>query len=343
MAADWDGDTRDDLLAVYSQSAGATICWGGAGATALTSCPFQTFLGSGSAAGDVDGDGRLDLIMSGFSAVDVLRNLGGRAFATPVAYSLGQGLNVGGLFVADLDGDRRLDVVAARSGSDDGYDVLLGNAGGFAAPVFISDGNHLPEGPIGGDFDNDGHLDFLDPEHGQQIVLTLFRGDGHGGFVAGASFTVGQGLRIAVGDVDGDSTLDLVISHPVSLYGIADPEVGNVSVLRGRGDGTFTAAVDFPAGPSPFFLALADFNRDGRLDIAVGNGNSIDPQPLRILRGHGDGTFAPAVAYDAGTDNLWQMVSGDFDGDGAPDLVYGHGDGHSGAFQEPALLRNLTR
>jgi hypothetical protein len=72
---------------------------------------------------------------------------------------------------------------------------------------------------------------------------------------------------------------------------------GDVSVLRGNGDGTFTPTASYPVGPVPFYMAVGDFNGDGKKDLAVANGGS---NSVSVLLGNGDGTFRPAVTYSLG-------------------------------------------
>jgi hypothetical protein len=129
----------------------------------------------------------------------------------------------------------------------------------------------------------------------------------------------------AIGDLNGDGNLDLV----VALGGT------NITVLLGKGDGTFQAPVNYAAGSSPSVVAVADFNGDGKLDIAVGNiGDNSNPS-MSILLGNGDGTFQPAVNYSVPCCPS-SIVAGDFNEDGKLDLVVatdaasvllGNGDG----------------
>lgn len=84
------------------------------------------------------------------------------------------------------------------------------------------------------------------------------------------------------------------------------------------GNGTFQGAVGYPAGTTPFGAAVGDFNRDGKLDVAVGNANTVS-----ILTGVGDGTFLPQVSLN-GPIIGYSVATGDFNGDGKLDLVTGN-------------------
>src|SRR5262245_51066439 len=88
---------------------------------------------------------------------------------------------------------------------------------------------------------------------------------------------------VAVADLDGDAVPDAVTG---------DWDGSDVSVLRGNGDGTFQAAVAFPAGPGPAAVAVGDLDGDGHPDLVTANRN--DPG-VSVLRGHGDGSFETPV------------------------------------------------
>src|SRR5208337_2304243 len=117
---------------------------------------------------------------------------------------------------------------------------------------------------------------------------------------------------VAVGDFNGDGKLDLVVAN----------QDGTVSVLLGKGDGTFQPAVSYEAdhsvGTEPSSVAVGDFNGDGKLDLVVVNSDSND---VSVLLGNGDGTFQTALYSSFVEVNPGMVAVGDFDGDGKLDLV----------------------
>jgi hypothetical protein len=116
---------------------------------------------------------------------------------------------------------------------------------------------------------------------------------------------------VTVADLDGDKDLDLITA---SLY--ADV----VTILWNTGDGTFTGAQDEPVGESAWFIAAADFDGDGALDLAVSSTGSSATSDVSILFNNGDHTFQPQVTYDVGYDAKG-IVAEDLDNDGDTDLA----------------------
>ncbi len=122
---------------------------------------------------------------------------------------------------------------------------------------------------------------------------------------------------IVAADFNGDGKLDLAVSDP----GNPGSDNGGVAILLGNGDGTFQAAKYFPAGQNPSALAAADFNGDGKVDLAAG---SSVGGTIAVLPGNGDGTFGAPASYGNGGDSQAIPVSIlaiDLNGDGRPDLA----------------------
>jgi hypothetical protein len=122
-------------------------------------------------------------------------------------------------------------------------------------------------------------------------------------------FSVGSSpFSVATGEFNGDDKLDLAVANDFS---------NSVSILLGKGDGTFQQATAYSTGSGPIAVAVGDFNADGKLDLAVANNGSGD---VTVLFGNGDGTFQPGVAYSAGSGPIAVAV-GDFNADGKLDLA----------------------
>ncbi len=113
---------------------------------------------------------------------------------------------------------------------------------------------------------------------------------------------------VVVGDFDGDGHPDLAAANRASA---------DLSVLLGRGDGSFLPQVRFRTGWEPVAVATGDFNGDGHLDLATANRQSGD---VSILMGLGDGGFAPERRFPSGGSPL-SLAAGDFNSDGRPDLI----------------------
>src|SRR5215472_61268 len=121
-------------------------------------------------------------------------------------------------------------------------------------------------------------------------------------FIEKGPFPVGRFPEsIAIGDFNSDGHADLAVGLGSSA---------SVSILLGKGDGTFGKAVDFAIGAPASSVVVADLNGDGKLDLATANGSDTSlTGNVSILIGKGDGTFQPAVNYGAGTQPLSLVVA----------------------------------
>ncbi|QRO00671.1 VCBS repeat-containing protein [Archangium violaceum] len=270
---------------------------------------------------DLNGDGLLDVASANEGGNDVGVLLGNGDGSFRGVASAGVGTKPVALVVADVDVDGRPDLVTANEGSGD-VSVLSGNGDGSfrgAASFAVGSG---PVALVAVHLDADGKPDLVTLNRATQDVRVLM-GNGDGSFGAATAFPVGSepGALVA-GDLDADGKSDLVTANN-----------GSVSVLLGNGDGTFQDARTLALGNSADVLVLGDFDKDGTRDLLVKKSSLL----LGLVRGKGDGTFAPPLDIDANTGViLHQLTAADVDGDGILDLVGARGQGiGSGNPREP--------
>src|SRR5213078_1140041 len=175
-----------------------------------------------------------------------------------------------------------------------------------------------------GDFNRDGRRDLAVANRDSDSVSVLL-GNGDGMFQRAVNYPVGScrgpdqhsfPWSVAVDDFNGDGLQDLVV---------ATSGCQTVSVLWGKGDGTFELVGEFFAGISPVFVTVADLNRDGKKDLVVANFVS----GASVLLGNDDGrSFQAPVSYTTGTQS-WSVAVGDFNGDLLPDLAVANFDANT--------------
>lgn len=159
-----------------------------------------------------------------------------------------------------------------------------------------------------GDLNGDQRLDLV-TVHALAHHVSVWLGNGRGGFTANGTFPVGDTpIALGLGDFDTDGVLDLAVANRRS---------NDVAVLFGNGQGSFTETTSFLAGRAPSALALGDFDRDGALDLAVVDTVSND---ISVLLGDGRGGFTRTAPLRVRPGSRF-LTSGDFNGDTVPDLV----------------------
>jgi len=274
----------------------------GDGTFAATPTAFIGTEVEGIAVGDLNNDGFDDLITwhNSFGDGGIFLGNGNGTFKAEIVAALNTRGNGRGV-LADVTGDGSLDWVSPLY---DQVSVAIGNGDGtFKHGVqyeLVSGGSSL--GTDVGDFNGDGAMDIISDDNG---VLFISLGNGNGTFKTFTSYTgISSGWQAVAGDVNNDGRLDAVMS--------------NGDVFLGNGNGTFRLgqALFNPAYRSPH---LVDLNSDGNLDLIGADAFSS----AGVLLGNGDGTFRIQTDYETGDQDFNQYVLdvGDFNGDGAPDMV----------------------
>jgi FG-GAP-like repeat/Thrombospondin type 3 repeat len=326
--ADFNTDTRQDLIVVNPSGDDTWIILGKGDGTFEQRPTFGAGnFPYGVAQGDANLDGKADLtVVNRFDDdVSFLPGKGDGTFAPQSRFAVaGSPVAVA---LRDIDDDGAPDLVVGTHGTyrADGTEVppavsILGGLGNgsFDPERRIEIGTYNPNAVAVADLNADGVPDLAVTT---DVSVVILLGQGGGAFSPPVSFpTLGGGsLETAIADFNDDGVKDLAVANEAHQFTV-DGEVtypGTVSVLLGRGDGSFGEAVHFGVGLRPRSLAAGDFNRDGRRDLAVANAETGD---VSVLSGNGDGTFAPEVRYKVGVFPTSLAVI-DLDGDGIEDLA----------------------
>jgi len=339
-AADLNGDGKPDVLATCAGNgpAGSLSVLVNAttpGAATAALAPAQvSSLGLGPvslALADLNGDGKPDLAAadSGGNSVLVLLNAT-PASAAPASFAK---VNAGGIGVepfamvtADFNGDGKPDIAMSDAGGEAvqfAFNTSTGGVGSFANAGGVGTGGDDPLGLAVGDFNGDGKPDVVVPNYGSNSITIMFNNTATG--AATANFArvavIGVGAlpqSTAVADFNGDGKPDIAV---------VNSENNNVEILlnntvQGSATANFTAAAVVGAGNTPIWVAAADFNGDGKPDLAILDNGSSSVLILLNTTVPGSSTPTFVVGGSGPVGGGPQMLAiGDFNGDGKPDVA----------------------
>jgi hypothetical protein len=347
---DLDGDGKPDLAVANYSATSVSVFRNTSASGSIAAGSFATkvdFTTGNSpqsvAIGDLDGDGKPDLVVvnnlfTRTSTVSVLRNtstsgtIDGRSFATKVDFTTGQ-FSVS-VAIGDLDGDGKPDLAVANNGTSSNSVSVLHNTGSsgtvsFADKVDFTAGNE-PISVAIGDLNNDGKPDLVVANNGASQNISVFPNISTPGSITSMSFDSkvdfpmgsSKPRAVAIGDLDVDGKPDLVV-----VFDSQNRE-SNVSVLQNTsisGTVSFAPKIDFATGGKPRSVAIGDLDGDGKPDLAVANESSDNAS---VFRNTGTSlapiSFDPKVNIQRG-DGPQSVAIGDLDGDGKPDLAVANG------------------
>ena len=219
---------------------------------------------------------------------------------------------------ADVNGDGKMDLISANYyGSS--LSVLTNNgSGGFVLSGTYTVGTY-PLEVVSADVNGDGNVDLICANSANtDSTLSVLTNNGSGGFVLSGTYSVGTGpYSVAAVDVNADGKVDLVTAN----WGSAG--VGNtLTVLTNNGSGGFVFASTLTVGHGPVWVAAADVNGDGKVDLISANWGSSGQQgnTLTVLTNNGNGGFVLASSPVVGS-GPYMVTAADVNGDGKVDLI----------------------
>jgi hypothetical protein len=344
---DFNSDGKPDLAVTSASFPGGTVSVS-LGNGNGTFGPRQIFpVGSSPtsvALGDLNGDGMLDVAVANVSSNSVSALLGmGDGTLLPAIHTAVDG-SPRTLTITDFDGDHKPDLAVMISNLDE-ISILAGNGDGtFLFPLNIAVSQN-PVFMVSADFNGDQIPDLViahSNQFGGAGSISILLGIGDGSFQAPTSYALsGSPTMLAVNDFNGDGFRDVVVSQP-SLSSFSN--LSNISEFFGKGDGTLQLATKIDT-LAPNFVAVADFDGNGILDLAV-DGGSFGAHVLSIFTGNGNGTYRAGTSITLNfSTSVSPPIVGDFNNDSIPDLavasfsliavLLGNGDG---TVQTPRIL-----
>jgi hypothetical protein len=266
--ADLNGDLKLDIVTANSSTGDVSVLINNGNGTFMPAVPYPA--GSSPiliAIADVNKDGKMDLLVANSigNNVSVLIGVGNGTFQPAATFPCGSGPNA--IAVGDFNGDGNQDLATANF-NDNTVSILLGNGtGSFGAPVAYA-ADFGTDGIATADLNGDGKLDLVVANDDSNTVSVLL-GVGDGTFQPQVKYPAGFGSRkVVIGDFDGDGIKD---------FAICNDDEGSVQLYIGNGDGTFQPpgkTTVSGSNVSVVCLAIGDFNKDGKLDLALSDAST---------------------------------------------------------------------
>jgi len=288
------------------------------------------------ATADFNEDGITDIAVSSNYGIAVSLGNGDGTFGTTNAF--GGSYFQNSMAVADFNLDGHADLISSNNTNQ--LQLYLGVGDGTFHPALNVTPGGTPGAVITADFNGDGIPDLAVGNGSQPGGINVMLGAGDGTFRAPVTWTVptspfgALSPSLIAGDVNGDGKPDLI------AFGAA---LGKISVLLGRGDGTFAGPLNtnFSEDSLAESVALTDFDGDGVPDLVV---NEPGESVVSVLYGNGNGTFSSGPSFSANNPKMGfqEMAVGEFNGDGRPDLALSLGAGGFNVLLGSSVVDRLT-